>query len=511
MIKEFLTLFSQLIDITQSVTVVDDDNETVRQTVELYQLLTEDEKIILFDTVKSFGEQSDAYRLYFEFLCLHYYKDRRYSDDILDCLLSLEIDVDRRQNYYAILGRDLFVAGLASDYDKRLKLERIIVDKIRAGAAEFPEYIPYDRRELGTVVFIIRPFLGEYHSPTLQTINMDNYLRKLGYRTFYISYCDNEILKKYKSDICAPFVRSVLFSGIGKFEYNCFGRKIEGLHFDLRADSMVEDLNALAVYISQINPEFVIGIEGGNILADLCTGFTDVITMNVVDDLPVTISDSVLRYFPGTYKNGYKRASEYNKTIFDAAYDNELMPYNDGGERIELASGRFHVCIMGNRLDNELDDKMLEVIRRLALQVPETDMVFIGKCPGTEEKLSDIKDRCRFLGYVERCEDAVGACSMFLNPPRTGGGGGGYMAIKRGIPVYTLKDCDVASCVGKEFEHNSFDELIPFVRKCIDDIEYYDSMCSVSEGNYRKRYHIDSIGNIKAFCDRYREHISHHN
>lgn len=511
MIKEFLTVFSQLIETAQTVTVLNDDNETARQTVKLYSSLTEDEKVFFFDIVKSFGDQGDEYRLYFEYLCLHLYKDKRFADDILDCLLTFDMDTDRKHNYYMVLGRELFVAGISADYSKSVMLEEMLVEEIISKADILLERRSYNDRDIGSVVIVIKPFLGEFHSPTLQTINLDNYLRKLGYRTFYISYCDNEILRKYANDVCAPFTRSELFTGIGKFEYDCFGMKVEGLHFDLRADSMVDDINALAVHISQINPEFVVGIEGGNILADICTKFTDVITMNVVDDLPVTVAGSVLRYFPGEYRNRYLRAGEYNKTVFDAAYDNELMPYNNDGEKIKLTPGKFHVCIMGNRLDDELNDDMLNIVRTLAESVPETDMVFIGNCPKTEDKLSDIKDRCRFLGYVERCEDAVGACSMFLNPPRTGGGGGGYMAIKRGVPVYTLKDCDVASCVGKEFEHDSFDELIPFVRKCIDDKDYYDNMRHVSEENYRKRYHIDSIGNIRAFCDRYKEYICDHN
>ena len=500
----------KIIERTCNCRIIDTEDETVQRSVALYPGLSEDDKSDFFDIIKGFDDQGYDFRLYYEFLCVHLYKDKRFADDIIDVLISTDMDTDRRHNYYMVLGREMFVAGMTADYSKSVRLEEMLVEEIISKADILPERRSYNDRDIGSVVIVIKPFLGEFHSPTLQTINLDNYLRKLGYRTFYISYCDNEILRKYAKDVCAPFTRSVLFSGIGKFEHDCFGMKIEGLHFDLRADSMVDDINALAVHISQINPEFVIGVEGGNILSDICTKFTDVITMNVVDDLPVTVADSVLRYFPGDYKNGYIKANEYNKTVFDAAYDNELMPYNNEGERIKLTPGKFHVCIMGNRLDDELNDDMLKIIRTLTDRVPETDVIFIGNCPKTEEKLSSIKDRCRFLGYVERCEDAVGACSMFLNPPRTGGGGGGYMAIKRGIPVYTLKDCDVASCVGKEFEHDSFDELIPFVRKCIDDKEYYDNMCSVSKENYRRRYHIDSIGNISAFCDTYREHICEH-
>lgn len=509
MFKEFLTLLSRIIESVQNNPVIDTDNVSVKRMIEIYPLLSEDEKNSLYEIIRSFDDQGIEYRLYFEFLCLHLYKDKRYADDIVECLLSYEMSTDKKYDYYANLGREMFVAGISADYTKSVRLEEMIANEIR-GEDNLAGYIPYDERDKGSIVIVIRPFLGEYHSPTLQTINLDNYLRKLGYRTIYISYSDNIILRKYAGNVCAPFLRSELFDGTGRFEYSCFGMKIEGIHFELGAESMIDDINTIADHISQINPEFIIGIEGGNILADICTRFTDVITMNVVDDLPVTLSDCVLRYFPGEYRNRYKNANEYGKRIYDAAYDNELMPYNEQGDGIKLPEGKFHVCIMGNRLDDELDDRMLEVIRGLVKEVPESDIVFIGECPGTKERLIDISDRCLFCGYVKQCEDAVGECSLFLNPPRKGGGGGGYMAIKRGIPVYTLKDCDVASCVGKEFEHDTYDELIPLVRKCIDNREYYNGMCTLSVGNFRNRYHVNSIENIRRFCERYREHISCH-
>ncbi len=511
MLKRFLELFSCIIDKAQEQSIVEADNEIVAETVRIYPNLSEEEETVFFDIIKGFGDQGYQIRLYFEFLCLHFYKDKRYADDILDCLLTHDIELSRRLNYFTILVREAFMAGVTTDYVKSDLLEKRLVEIIRGRAATFPDYLPYRTRNSKLIVIVIRPFLGEYHSPSLQTINLDNYLRKLGYETIYISFSDNNLLSKYAFDTCAPFERNALFTGINRFEYSCFDMTIKGLHFDLRPETLADDVNALAVYIAQINPEFVIGIEGCNILADICTLFTDVITMNVVDDLPVTLSDCVLRYFPGEYGKEYLNAVKHKKTIFEAKYDNELMPYNDkNSEAVVLEPGKFHICIMGNRLDDDIDGNMLDLIRSTATNVPATDMVFIGKCPKTEERLSDISDRCRFLGYVDRCEDAVAACDLFLNTSGKGGGGGGYMAIKRSVPVYTLKDCDVASVVGEEFVHDSYEELISFVRKLIDNKEFREQMRTLSGENFRKRYSINSIENIAVFCEKYTKHISEH-
>ena len=377
MLKRFLEQFSQILKLTEHSSIVESDNEYVAETVKLYPLLSEDDKNRLFDIIKGFGAVEDQARLYFEFLCLQYYKDARYADDILDCVLLGEMELTRRFFYLSVLDRVLFMTGLTADYAKRAALESKLVSGVIEGREEVLRYRPYSGRDRKKVVIVIRPFLGEYHSPSLQTINLDNYLRKLGYDTYYVSFCENDILSEYAMDICAPFKRSELFSGTNRFEYSCFDMVLKGSHFDLHAGTMGDDIISIVEHISQINPEFVIGIEGSNIVADVCTKITDVISMNVVDDLPVTLSDYVLRYFPGELKNDYINAERYGKCIFEAKYDNELMPYNDGNDEIPVLSPEgFHICLMGNRLDEEINDEMLEVIRKLLTEVPKADLLF---------------------------------------------------------------------------------------------------------------------------------------
>ncbi len=508
LLKRFLELFSVIIEKTEKTSVIGSDDSDVTESAAIYPSLSYEEKKAVFNIVRGFGDQGYDFRLYFEFMCLHFYKDAMYAEDILDCLLYYDMDLTRRFNYYSILTREMFLAQVSADYCKSMELENMLAGQIIKESGRSWKYIPYDERNSKSVVIIIRPFLGEYHSPTLQIINLDNYLRKLGYKTFYVSYSDNALLREYAQDVPTPFKRSVFIEGNRRFEYKCFDRVIEGIHYDLSAASFADDIGCLAEQISQIAPEFVIGVEGSNILADICTVFTDVISMNVVDDLPVTLSDCVLRYFPGEYKNEYLNADNYGKIVYEAKYDNELMPYNDGeDDELDLRPGRFYVCIMGNRLDEELDDEMLGIIRKLLDEVDEADILFIGKCPKTEDKLNDIKDRCRFAGYVKKCEDAVAACSLFLNPPRRGGGGGGYMAIKRSVPVYTLRDCDVASCVGEESTYESYNELIPFVKRCVSDNAFFKEMCNRSGDSYTKRYRINSLENVRKFTEKYTEHI----
>ncbi len=500
MLKEFLEVFSKIIEMVPDRSVTDPDNEFVKKTIELYTGLSEREKDSLLQIVKSFSENGFEYRAYFDLYCLHNFKDARFAEDLLDILISEDMDCSRRYNYMFVLGRELFLAHIRCDYIKRLTIEEMIVKEIRNKSELFPDYMPYEKRNKGLVVIIINPFLGIYHSPSLASVSLGYYLEQLGYNVSYVSLNDNDILRKNSTDDYISYIRNSLYNGITRFEYSFFDRTISGLHFDLRSEVIADDINALAVHISQIAPEFVIAVEGGNVLADVCTLFTDVVCMNVVNDLPVTMSKITMRYFAGELSNDYIYAEEYGKIIIDAVFQNAFQPFNRGEEKTRLPEDCFLICVMGNRLDDELGGEMVERIREIVREIPRVNFVFIGNCPKTIERLADIKDRCSFLGYVERCEDTVAECSMFLNPPRQGGGGGGYMAVKHSVPVYTLKECDVASCVGDDFSHDSYEELLPFVKRCVEEEDYYGSMRKKAKEAYLSIFGENSLENIKAFC-----------
>ncbi|MBO4910268.1 MAG: glycosyltransferase [Lachnospiraceae bacterium] len=507
MFKEFLEAFSNIVGRIPDPSVTDPEDEHVKKMIMLYPRLSDSEKRSFREMITSFDDLGFENRLYFDFFGLHNFKDQCFAEDILDVLTTEDMEPSKRYNYQIVLGRELFLSGVRADYRKRLAVEEKIVQQIRESAQLFPEYIPYRDRNKKTVVIMISPFLGAYHSPSMVAISLGYYLEQLKYKVYFVSVNDNEILEHFGSDVYLAFIRNKLYNGITEFEYDCFGYVIKGLHFDLRTGSMADDLSALAVHISRMAPEFIVGVESSNILADICSLYTDVISMNIVDDLPVTLSNITLRYFAGDMKNEYVNADIYGKKVFHAVFQNAFQPFNRGEEIKGLPEDRFLICIMGNRLDDELGDEMLEVMREVLHGIPETDFVFIGNCPKTEIRLDEVKDRCHFLGYVERCEDTIAKCSLFLNPPRKGGGGGGFMAIKRGVPVYTLKNCDVASCIGDAFSYDSYEHLIPFIMKCLKDTDYYGQMRKKALETYERTFGDKSQENIKDFCDKITEYL----
>lgn len=82
-------------------------------------------------------------------------------------------------------------------------------------------------------------------------------------------------------------------------------------------------------------------------------------------------------------------------------------------------------------------------------------VIFIGP---TNEKFQKKVQRemgdashIRFLGEQKRLQGAIAMTDLFVNPPRVGGGAGAHLALLEGIPIITLKNCDVASLAGDGF------------------------------------------------------------
>ncbi len=67
-------------------------------------------------------------------------------------------------------------------------------------------------------------------------------------------------------------------------------------------------------------------------------------------------------------------------------------------------------------------------------------------------------------------------CDAFLNPFRQGGGGSAFLAVRAGLPVITLTDCDVASHSGREMSSASYDDYVAHGKRLLED-EAYRSAC----------------------------------
>ena len=144
-------------------------------------------------------------------------------------------------------------------------------------------------------------------------------------------------------------------------------------------------------------------------------------------------------------------------------------------DELRLPEGKFFVAVVGNRLDLEIDEAFLNIMKQIIDAAENVDFAVIGDAEKLQEKLAGTSygKRIHFLGY---CMDLLGtyrALHLYLNPRRLGGGWSSAMALMAGLPVVTLPACDVAYNVGGEFTVTTEEEMVDAViRYASDDVFY---------------------------------------
>ena len=134
-------------------------------------------------------------------------------------------------------------------------------------------------------------------------------------------------------------------------------------------------------------------------------------------------------------------------------------------DELGLPEGKFFVAVVGNRLDPEIDEAFLNIMKQIMDAAENVDFAVIGDAEKLQEKLADTSygKRIHFLGYCMDLPGTYRALHLYLNPRRLGGGWSSAMALMAGLPVVTLPACDVAYNVGGEFTVTTEEEMVDAV------------------------------------------------
>lgn len=246
-------------------------------------------------------------------------------------------------------------------------------------------------------------------------------------------------------------------------------------------DGSLERCSRMLHMIAAWRPWLVLELGVTNPLADLCREFTTTVAMAMTTECPVSEADILIRYVPGTgaYEEACKKEllpcqkqifMQEKLPVIAQEAEKECVPDDLG-----LPEGKFFVAVVGNRLDLEIDEAFLNMMKQIMDAAENVDFVVIGDAEKLQEKLEGTSygKRIHFLGY---CMDLLGtyrALHLYLNPRRLGGGWSSAMALMAGLPVVTLPACDVAYNVGDEFTVMTEEEMVDaVVRYASDDVFY---------------------------------------
>lgn len=473
----------------------------------------------------SIDEQEEIIKILYEsleglsreqFTVLSFFVDNNKSPALLDKMADSAIQADfSAQTYYMILIQFRyvnFILPMAGD-SYIDKLYHHIYNRFVEEIKPCWSYRYYRERRPNKVVILTDQLLGERHSPTQVTMNQLYYLQKAGYEV--------EILIVNEKDIKVD--SSVWLSGWiqmnnadikeEEFCHELFGINVKGYNVSLVSGNIIEGMRKAIDWLYATNPEFVISIGGTSIVGDIASTFTTVICKTLSKNVPITESRYCMYEDTIDMKIG-EIHNAGNMIPLRCNYQNVLGPKETGDEdKIRRLSGidKLKVMIVGNRLDDEIDDAFIAFIEEQIRLFDNMVFVFVGDCKRLKNIMlsKGYEDKTEFVGYIDNLSGVTGACDLFLNPPRAGGGYSSKIALKKGVPIITLGDCDVYYWAGDRFLCNDLDDMADTLKRYYEDIDF--RKMKIEECRERclelELSEEEGISNTKLFCDEIREYI----
>lgn len=131
----------------------------------------------------------------------------------------------------------------------------------------------------------------------------------------------------------------------------------------------------------------------------------------------------------------------------------------------------INIAVVGNRLQNELDNSFWEEMKTLLNQNTHIHIHIIGD---THNAFKDKKSNPRiiFSGFQADLSQYLSNMHFFLNPDRSGGGQSAIYAVKLGIPIITLPDNDVYYAIKRKYSLSHLNQTYSFIHKYMNDPIY---------------------------------------
>lgn len=154
-------------------------------------------------------------------------------------------------------------------------------------------------------------------------------------------------------------------------------------------------------------------------------------------------------------------------------------------------SEKIRVCIVGNRLDVEIDNDFVEQLNFIESMTNNVEFYIVG-C-ASHEKINS--EKITFIPYASNLIDFYQThnISAFLNPKRHGGGYSAFYAMQAGIPVITPSYGDVHYVSNGMFNYSNKEELLTIIK----EIECGDK-ASISK---KIKTRVDELSNHKALIN----------
>ena len=338
-----------------------------------------------------------------------------------------------------------------------------------------------------TIVCITTQFLGLHHSPTKLLLKLIKSIND-NFKEIDSIYIFNSVESLTEADelFINPTILSYIDHNAETIEYVLGKEQIDrcGIGYDTSGPEPItlNRLNDLAKEIYEIKPKYIFSIGGECLLAEICNNFSDVFTISLSNDVPI----SECKYLVVGNANHKVEEIKLNSQqvllkrpfAFDVFKEMERIKYTR--KEHGLSEEDFLISVVGNRLNEDVTDDFLDLCIKLVENHSKVGIVFIGRYNELyyESKVKDeLKSHFYTIGLKEDIISAIQLTNVYLNPKRLGGGYSSIAAMEAGVPVISTPLGDVGMYINDAFKCKDYEEMYMKVAEMIEDKSSYKESC----------------------------------
>ncbi|MCM1157835.1 MAG: glycosyltransferase [Bacteroidales bacterium] len=441
---------------------------------------------------------SNQYYYILSFLLQATKQKQIYKALLLMCIHDEDIPKETKYFLYNQFMRYCFLNADAADEEIVELLDDLYTHIYQAYSEELKDeyaFISKEERNSDFVMVFTSQVLGMEHGPTKTLLDRCYVLTQYLHKNVYIVNTA-ELLSVYKGIPYFNAKRANYIEELSQTDSLAYQEKSFPFLQCPREMPQTSVIREILDVVKSENPCFIVTIGGSSIVSDICSNIVPTITVGTVPSdrmetrgqfqtIGRKINDDDRRWM-----NKHHLPEEH---MLESRFTFALKEQTHSFTRKDLGlpEERFIVLMVGARLDAEIDEGCIKLLRRL------TDagifIAFMGvlkKYQRLTEKYPEFKENTMFLGFQDDVLAVNECCDLYLNPRRVGGGTSAVEALFKGLPVVTYDFGDVGVNVGEDFAVADEEEMYNRVIRYSQDKEYYREMSE--KARERAEYLMDS-------------------
>lgn len=460
---------------------VDYESDVYKKVKKSYEMICDSQQTnMLYNYIdKQFKEDAQLYSLLYSIL-LDISKDDDIIKRLYNWLIYDDMDIYLKISIRYQLTRIMFINNSKSYlYEEKMMLHEGILHEYKKKLGIDVEKIPFNNRNQKKILIVTDQLLSPLHAPSDFVYKIASLL-KINYGFDIQVICMQTVVNNYISS----FWYNATFSNGSDIKGNIVNKDYDvdiQIHYSPITEDNEEVIRLLFQEIYDMKPAICWYIGGESIAGDLIGQMTTTVSMPCVSGYATSVADYMITCSNLMTDNIIKQQqflTSRNQTLLYLKPVRDLKEgYTGSLERTDIGAKEedFLIVVVGNRLEYEITDHVISVLRHIIGINSNNKVVFVGEIPSkfNEYLNNKLHNRCIMLGFRDDLLNVIGLCNLMFNPPRIGGGSVLLMACGLGVPVVSLNEGAGAVILGTEMCFNTTNELIESIPKYMSDYDYW--------------------------------------